>query len=114
MTVMNAEVRLTLFQERDMLYGSFDILSGAFPTTDQSFRIKGDVIDGSVLLEIQEVLDDCRQIGSDPCTMFGYRLFTQSINSSTISGDTIYVDRSCRSDSGSFTLDRVGDIYPPE
>ena len=112
--IMNANVRLTLFQERDMLYGSFDILSGAFPTTDQSFRIQGDVIDGSVLLEVQEVLDDCRQIGSDPCTMFGYRLFTQSINGGTLSGDTIYVDRSGRSDSGTFTLDRVGDIYPPE
>lgn len=112
--IMNAEVRLTLYQERDMLYGSFDILSGTFPTTDRFFSIKGDVIDGSVLLEIQQVLDDCHRIDSDPCTMFAYRLFAQSISGTTISGNTIYIDRSDRSDRGSFTLERVGAIYSSE
>ena len=30
----------------------------------------------------------------------------------TISGDGVYIDRPNRSDSGSFTLERVGPIYP--
>ena len=112
--ITNAQVRLTLYQERDMLYGSLEILSGAFPTTDRFFDIKGDIIDGSVLLEIQQVLDDCRHPDSDPCTAFAYRLFAESISGNTLSGNSVYVDGSGRSDSGSFTLDRMGAIYTSE
>ena len=110
----NAEVRLTLYQERDMLYGRLDVLSGTFPTTDRFFSVKGDVIEGSVLLEVQQVLDDCSSTGRSPCTMFAYRMFAESLSGSSMSGDTVYVDRSDRSDSGSFTLERVGAIYPIE
>ena len=112
--ITNAEVRLTLYQERDMLYGRLEILSGTFPTTDRFFDIKGDVIDGSVLLEIQQVLDDCRHPDSDPCTVFAYRLFAESISGNTLSGDSVYIDGSGRSDSGSFTLNRMGAIYTSE
>ncbi|MYC83005.1 MAG: hypothetical protein F4X19_13065 [Acidobacteria bacterium] len=112
--ITNAEVRLTLYQERDMLYGSLEILSGAFPTTDRFFDIKGDVIDGSVLLEIQQVLDDCRHPDSDPCTVFAYRLFAESLSGNTLSGDSVYIDGSGRSGSGGFTLDRMGAIYTSE
>lgn len=111
--ITNAEVRLTLYQERDMLYGRLDILGGAFPTTDRVFGIKGDVSAESVLLEIQQVVDDCRHVDSDPCTMFAYRMFAESLSGSTMSGDTVYIDRSDRSDRGSFTLERVGPIYRP-
>lgn len=112
--ITNAEVRLTLYQERDMLYGRLDVLGGTFPTTDRFFGIKGDVSAGSVLLEIQQVVDDCRHVDSDPCTMFAYRMFAESLSGSTMSGDTVYIDRSDRSDRGSFTLERVGPIYRPE
>jgi len=112
-TIMNAEVRLTLYQERDMLYGSLDVRRGNFPTTDRLFSIKGDVLDGSVLLEIQQALDDCYHVDRDPCTMFAYRLFANSIKGNTISGNTVFVDRTGRSDIGSFRLDRVGPIYRP-
>lgn len=112
--IVNAEVRLTLYQERDMLYGSLEIRSGTFPTTDRFFHVKGDVIDGSVLLEIQQVLDDCRHLDSDPCTVFAYRLFAGALSGNTLSGSSVYVDGSGRSDSGSFTLERVGAIYPSE
>ena len=112
-TIMDAEVRLILYQERDMLYGGLEILSGTFPTTDRLFSIKGDVIDGSVLLEIQQVLD-CRGTGRDPCTLFAFRLFAKSISGNTMSGDTVYVDRSGRSDSASFALARFGAIYRPQ
>ena len=110
----NAEVRLTLYQERDMLYGRLEILSGTFPTTDRVFTVRGDIIEGSVLLEVQQVLDDCSSTGRSPCTMFAYRMFAESLSGSSMSGDTVYVDRSDRSDSGSFTLERVGAIYPIE
>jgi len=46
--------------------------------------------------------------------MFAYRMFAESLSGSSMSGDTVYVDRSGRSDSGSFALKRVGAIYPSE
>ena len=110
----NAEVRLTLYQERDMLYGRLDILSGTFPTTDRFFSVKGDIIAGSVLLEVQQVLDDCSSTGRSACRLFAYRMFAESLSGSSMSGETVYIDRSDRSDSGSFALERVGAIYPSE
>ena len=110
--IMDAEVRLILYQERDMLYGGLEILSGTFPTTDRLFGIKGDVVDGSVLLEIQQVLD-CDNTGRGRCTMFAFRLFAESISGNTISGDTVYVDQSGRSDIARFTLARFGAVYRP-
>jgi len=111
--IMDAEVRLILYQERDMLYGGLEVLSGTFPTTDRLFGIKGDVVDGSVLLEIQQVLD-CDNTGRGPCTVFAFRLFAESISGNTISGDTVYVDQSGRSDTASFTLARFGAVCRPQ
>ena len=71
---MNAQVRMTLFQERDMLYGTFDVLSGIFPTTDRQFLVRGEVVNETYALEIQDLFDDCYADG-DPCVFFALRLF---------------------------------------
>ncbi len=109
--IMNARVRMALFQERDMLYGTFDILSGAFPTIDRQFFIRGEVVNENYVLEIRDLFDACNAEG-DPCVFFAYRLFAPPINGNTMSGDTIYFDESDQSDKGSFNLTRVGAIYP--
>ena len=44
--IMNAQVRVTLYQERDMLYGTLGILSGTFPTIDREFLVGGEVVNG--------------------------------------------------------------------
>lgn len=112
-TIMNAEVQVTLFQERDMLYGVLDILSGSFPATDREFLVSGEIINGSVFLEVRDRFDDCVQ-DDDPCTFIGYRLFSPSIDGKTMEGDTIYFDEADRFDKGNFNLTRVGAIYPPD
>jgi hypothetical protein len=112
-TIMNAQVRVTLFQERDMLYGPLEILSGTFPTVNRHFLVRGAVTNGTYELEVRDFFDDCSGQGA-PCMFFGYRLFAPSISGDVMSGDTIYFDEADRYDKGNFSLTRVGAVYPPE
>lgn len=111
--IMNAQVQVTLHQERDMLYGILGILSGSFPTTDREFLVSGEVVNGSFFLEIRDRFDACFE-EDDPCTFIGYRMFAPSISGDTMDGDTIYFDETDRFDKGNFSLTRVGAVYPPE
>jgi hypothetical protein len=106
-TLINAQVEVVLFQERDMLYGSLDIISGSWPTTAKSFLISGEVIDNKYLLQIQDAFDT-----DTANTFFAYRLFGDTISGNTIQGDTIYFDEKNQKDIGGFTLTRSEAIYP--
>ena len=111
--IMNAQVQVTLHQERDMLYGILGILGGSFPTTDREFLVSGEVVNGSFFLEIRDRFDDCLE-DDDPCTFIGYRMFAPSIDGDTMDGDTIYFDETDRFDKGNFSLTRVSAVYPPD
>ena len=110
--IMNAQVRVTLYQERDMLYGLLEILSGTFPTVNRHFLIRGAASNGTYELEVRDFFDDCSGRGAR-CMFFGYRLFAPSLSGDTMEGDTIYFDEDDRFDKGNFSLTRVGAIYPP-
>ena len=110
--IMNAQVRVTLYQERDMLYGLLEILSGTFPTVNRHFLIRGQVTNGTYELEVRDFFDDCPRRGA-PCVFFGYRMFAEQIDGKMMSGDTIYFDENDRFAKGNFSLTRVGAIYPP-
>ena len=110
--IMNAQVRVTLYQERDMLYGLLEILSGTFPTVNRHFLVRGAVSNGTYELEVQDFFDDCSGQGAS-CTFIGYRMFAPSISGDTMDGDTIYFDESDQFDKGNFSLTRVGAVYPP-
>ena len=110
--IMNAQVRMTLYQERDMLYGLLEILSGTFPTVNRHFLIRGAVTNETYELEVRDFFDDCPRPGA-PCVFFGYRLFAPSISEDIMSGDTIYFDEADQSDKGRFRFQRKGAIYPP-
>ena len=111
--IMNAQVRVTLYQERDMLYGTLGILSGTFPTIDREFLVGGEVVNGSFFLEIRDLFDACVS-EDDPCRFIGYRLFAPSISGDVMNGDTIYFDEADRYNKGNFSLTRVSAVYPPE
>jgi hypothetical protein len=105
-TVINAQVKIDLFQERDMLYGTFDIQSGGtFPTTDRAFLITGEVIDNNYVLQLQDIVD-----GDANQSLFSYRLLG-AISGTRLRGDTIYFDEQNRSAVGTFDLGRTGSIY---
>jgi hypothetical protein len=104
-SLINAQARIDLFQERDMLYGRLEILSGTFPTTRRNFLVVGDIIDNSYVIQIQNIFD------SDPSlSLLSYRLFGELVGS-RLQGDTIYFDERNRSSVGTFNLGRTGDIY---
>jgi len=104
-TLINAQARIDLFQERDMLYGRLEILSGTFPTTRRNFLVVGDIIDNSYVIQIQNIFD------SDPSlSLLSYRLFGELVGG-RLQGDTIYFDERNRSSVGRFDLGRTGDIY---
>ena len=110
--IMNAEVKVSLHQERDMLYGALEILSGTFPTIDREFLIAGKVVNGSILLEIQNFFDAPPSRDALP-PFIGYRLFAEEVRGTTMTGDTIYFDEMDRFDKGHFTLERQHDLYDP-
>ena len=112
-TIMNATVKVTLHQERDMLYGLLEILSGTFPTIYREFLVRGEVLNGSFFLEIRDLFDACFE-EDDPCTFIGFRLFAPSISGDVMSGDTIYFDEADRFDRGEFKLERKRDLYHPK
>ena len=111
--IANARVKVTLFQERDMLYGALKILSGTFPTTWREFQLGGAIVNGTIRLEVEDFFDDCSAEG-DPCSFVGYRLFAEGIEGRMMSGDTIYFDEMDRFDKGRFTLERIHDLYDPK
>jgi hypothetical protein len=104
-TLINAQVRIDLFQERDMIYGTFDILSGVFPTTDRNFSISGEIIDNNHVFQLQDIVD-----GDASQTLFTYR-FLGALSGNRLRGDTIYFDERKRSAVGTFDLGRTGSIY---
>ena len=104
-SLINAQARIDLFQERDMLYGKLEILSGTFPTTRRDFLVVGDIINNSYVIQIQNIFD------SDPSlSLLSYRLFGELVGG-RLQGDAIYFDERNRSAVGTFNLGRTGDIY---
>jgi hypothetical protein len=109
-TVINAQVRIQLYQERDMLYGTLDVLSGTFPTVNRNFSISGEVIvsgeDNAYLIQLQDLFDN-----DDTRTFFSFRMYVPPITGTTMKGDSIYYDEKDRRESGTFSLVRTGSIY---
>jgi hypothetical protein len=104
-SLINAQARIDLFQERDMLYGRLEILSGTFPTTSRNFLVVGDVVDNSYVIQVQNIFD-----GDSNHSLISYRLFGL-LSAGRIQGDAIYFDELNRSSVGTFNLGRTGDIY---
>jgi len=104
-SLINTQARMDLFQERDMLYGRLEILSGTFPTTRRDFLVVGDVINNGYVIQIQNIFDSDSSL-----SLLSYRLFGELVGG-RLQGDTIYFDERNRSSVGTFNLGRTGDIY---
>ena len=119
--ITNAEVKLTLHQERDMLYGVLQVLSGAFPTLMQDFYVMGEVSEGSIALEILNFFD-ASPTGNVRRPLIGFRLFASEVKEEVeeevkrkiMSGNTIYFDQMERFGKGEFRFERKHDLYDPK
>jgi hypothetical protein len=103
-TLISAQVTLTLFQERDMIYGSLDINNGVFPTLFRGFNIAGEITN-YYNFQVTDSLDQDN-------TFFVYS-FIGSLQAGHLKGDTLYFDEKNRSAVGTFDLTRTGPIYTP-
>jgi hypothetical protein len=103
-TLISAQVTLTLYQERDMLYGFLDITSGVFPTLYRSFSIAGGITN-FYNFQVTDSLDQ-------DDTFFVYS-FIGSLQNGHLKGDTLYFDEKNRSAVGTLDLTRTGPIYTP-
>jgi hypothetical protein len=104
----NAQVKVTLFQEKSMLYGMLEITSGTFPTTPKQFFISGGVrASGLASVTIDDVIDSDSALSWISFRMIG------AINSAgtALEGATLYTDEQNRQNYGSFSLSRTGDVF---
>jgi hypothetical protein len=110
---VNCTVTLELFQERDQLYGTLHVDSGKFPalppdSPNDYFLVQGEVNNNTYLIQIQDPFDK-------NLMMFSLRMWASSIPSGSVVMENqsafIYFDENNKSDIGSFSLTRTGDIY---
>jgi len=104
-TLISAQVRLSLFQERDMIYGTLDVLSGVFPTVARNFSISGEIVNNNYVFQIQDIVDS-----NSANSLISYR-FLGGLTGNRLKGDTIYFDELGRNAVGTFDLGRTGSIY---
>ena len=117
--IMDAEVKLSLHQERNMLYGALQILNGVFPTRMRDFHVLGEISEGNIFLEILNFFD-APATGNVRRPLIGFRLFArevkveveeEEVKRQIISGNTIYFDQMERYGKGEFRLERKHDLY---
>ena len=117
-TVINAQVRVTLYQEGTSLFGKLEITSGSFPTASKSFSISGFVSnDGTsdkyFIQANADILDS--SVGS-----FSFILNATPITGTKMQGKFVYFDGLAfdegtepgHRDTGPFSLGRTGHILP--
>ena len=117
-TVINAQVRITLFQEGTSLFGKLEITSGSFPAALKSFSISGLVSnDGTsdkyFIRANADIVDS--SVGS-----FSFGLNATPITGQRMEGKFVYFDSRAleegteggHRDTGTFSLGRTGDLLP--
>ena len=117
-TVINAQVKITLYQEGTSLFGKLEINSGSFPTASKSFPIGGFVSNNGTsdkyfIRANADIVDS--SVGS-----FSFSLNATPITGPRMQGNFAYFDSMAfgedtefgHRDQGSFSLGRTGDILP--
>ena len=105
-TTINAQIRVILNQEGGYLYGSLDVTGGTFPTSSTSISITGFVINDvtyQYLLESDDHFDSA-------VSFYTLYLYAPPITGLKMSGKTLYADEKGLRETGTFTLERTGDI----
>jgi hypothetical protein len=111
-TLINAQVKMEMFQERGMMYGSLEIVSGTFPMPGTSFQFSGEMhlSSNGFMLQVH---------GESP--LYSLTLYMPSFSGMPmggmqgqgmqIQGQMLYIDEQGRKDAGTFTMTRTGHIF---
>lgn len=104
--LFNLQVDMYVYQDRDLIYGAVDFLSGTAPfsiNTNPYTFISGQMEGSDVVFHSQSnfLADD---------TLFAARIYGSFVGS-TFQGTLLYIDGKGRADKGVVTLNRTGTIY---
>jgi hypothetical protein len=111
-TLMNAQVKMEMFQEKGMMYGDLEIMGGSFPIAGTSFQFSGamDPSSNGFMLQIH---------GESP--LYSLTLYMPSLSGMPmggmqgqgmqIQGQMLYIDDQGRKDAGTFAMTRTGHIF---
>jgi hypothetical protein len=111
-TLINAQVRMEMFQEKGMMYGSLEMMGGTFPISGTSFQFSGgmDPSSNGFMLQVH---------GESP--LYSLTLYMPSFSGMPmggmqgqgmqIQGQMLYIDDQGRKDAGTFTMTRTGHIF---
>jgi len=105
-TTINAKIRVILNQEGGYLFGSLDVTGGTFPTTSSSISMSGFIINDvtyQYLLESDDHFDSA-------VSFYTLHLYAPPVTGLKMSGKTLYADEKGLRETGTFTLERTGDI----
>ncbi len=109
-TLINAQVRLTLFQEETSLFGELEITGGDFPAAATFFSISGfisnDGTSDSYSIQVDDGVDSTVQT-------FSFSLDAPPITGTKMEGTFNYADEIDQTDTGTFSLSRTGEIFSP-
>ena len=111
-TLFNAQVKMTMFQEKGMIYGTMEFTGGTFPVTGTTLTFSGemDPTTNGFMLQAH---------GTSP--LFNLTLYTPSFSGMPMGGmqgqgpqmqgKMLYVDEQNRKDVGTFTMTRMGHVF---
>jgi hypothetical protein len=111
-TLINAHVKMEMFQEKGMIYGDLEMMGGTFPIPGTSFQFSGEmhVSSNGFMLQVH---------GESP--LYSLTLYMPSFSGMPmggmqgqgmqIQGQMLYVDDQGRKDTGTFTMTRTGHIF---
>ncbi|MFN8006824.1 MAG: hypothetical protein U0V70_07345 [Terriglobia bacterium] len=110
-TLINAQVKMTIFQEKGMMYGSMEVTGGTFPVTGpMTFSGEMDPTTNGFMLQAN---------GTSP--LFNLTMYMPSFSGmpmqgmptqgGQMQGKFVYVDEQNRKDVGTWTMTRMGHIF---
>jgi len=110
-TLINAQIEVTMFQEKAMMYGSMEVTGGTFPVTGTlTFRGEMDPTSNGFMLQAH---------GTSP--LFDFTMYVPSFSGMPMQGTPgpggqmlgklLYVDEQNRKDAGACTMTRMGHIF---
>jgi hypothetical protein len=111
-SLINAQVKMEMFQEKGMIYGALEIMGGTFPISGTSFQFSGEMHPSSngFMFQVQ---------GESP--LYSLTLYIPSLSrmpmggmqgqGMQIQGQMLYIDEQGRKDAGTFTMTRTGHIF---
>ncbi len=106
---ISPQLRVSLYQERSSFYGGLEIVGGSIPAASQSLSLNGYQTIESDIPKYYMQVDST----DSAVNYFLMELYSGVVDGATMTGKFLYVDEKGNKDTGTFTLNRTGDLFVP-